>query len=139
MLASNWMKSSKAWKINTLRLKFNTMTDIHIRRTYERSWTSVYIQYISKWLMHYPLASKGIAALQQSTENNRDILYVVPLWRGLLLSFCLLWLYILHFTVKQKAKPCTNDSSLKEHKHHVYRDWAIKCLPITTVTVTTKH
>lgn len=70
-----------------------------------------------------------------SETTKAGTLYVVLRWGGMRLSFCLLWSYILLFTVKQKAKPSANDSSLREEDgHHVYRDGAIRGLPITTVT-----
>lgn len=49
-------------------------------------------------------------------------------------SFCLLWLYILHLTVKKKKAGCPLMTRHWENSHHVYRECAIKCLSITRVT-----
>lgn len=53
------------------------------------------------------------AAAQQYTENNQVSLYSLPFWQGMGRSLCLLWLYILYYSVKQRAKPSSNDSFLR--------------------------
>lgn len=65
--------------------------------------------------MPSPLASKGIDSAETTAHGKQKTAEFSTSYVVRMDGIGILWLYISHFTVKQKAECFTNDSSLQEH------------------------